>query len=171
MEVYFLRIRRRNYFKINMQNEELTVKLKKQNLFHLSVILICFTGSISSLFYPYMEKVNIQSGDLHLPKIILGYDYEITTIILFTIAINFLLSAFIKNKFWTFSMSLITLVLVYLTRIVIHSNNNIDHDFDSKTGVGYLILFIFSLVLFLSSSFSLVYYIRNHKTLHSSAKK
>lgn len=149
---------------LNKSQPLLIENLKKQNLFHLSVNLICFVGSIISLFYPYMEKVTIRSGNLHLPKNILGYEYQITTIVLFTIAINFLLSAFIKNKFWTFSMSLITLVLVYLTRIVIHTNYNIDRDFDTKTGFGFLILFIFSLVLFLSSSFSFIYFIRNHKT-------
>lgn len=135
-----------------MLNKNLNRKLKKQKLIYLIVIIICFIGSLTSIFLPYLEKLNVRSSDLELPKLIIGTEYGITTFVLLSIATVFLITAFTDNKFWPFFMSIITLGLVYFTRVFIHFQGMIDHDYDSKTGSGYRMLFTFSIILFVTST-------------------
>ncbi len=134
-----------------MFEHELNRTLKKQKIIYLIVIIFCFIGSLTSIFFPYLEKLNVRSGNPDLPKLQLGYEFVSSSLVLLFISITLLVTIFTKNPVISFSMNIIILGLVYLTRSEIHSQGFIDHDYDSKTGTGYFILFTFSLLLFVTS--------------------
>lgn len=126
--------------------------MKIQKVTYLIVISICFFGSLTSIFFPYLEKLNVNGSNLNLPISVPGYEFDIIPFILITIVI-----AAFTNLNWSFFLSLVNLGLVYLTRIAIHYQGFIDHDYDSKAGFGYYLLVGFSIIFFFSTS---VYWIR-----------
>ena len=121
--------------------------MKKQKLIFLLINLLCLVGCIVSLFYPYLLKLNF-SPHHHLPGVIYGYEYELAKF-------SFILNAIIvvrvirgNNILYTLIICAINLFFVFLVRESIHSQGYIDHDYDSKTGVGYLLLFYSSIAQF-----------------------
>jgi hypothetical protein len=83
-----------------------------------------------------------------LPGVIYGYEYELAKF-------SFILNAIIvvrvirgNNILYTLIICAINLFFVFLVRESIHSQGYIDHDYDSKTGVGYLLLFYSSIAQF-----------------------
>jgi hypothetical protein len=118
--------------------------------------LICF----ASLFLPYLDKINVISGDLSLPKHLEGYNYNIAIVTGVFTAI--LTVRYVKNQIVTFVVSIAIVLLTYFLRYSIHYQG-FDHDYDSKTGLGYLILLIGVLALFLTSFIALITQIRDRK--------
>jgi hypothetical protein len=122
--------------------------LKKQKLIFLLINLLCLVGCIVSLFYPYLLKLNF-SPHHHLPGVIYGYEYEFAK---FSLVLNAIIVVRIireNNILYTLIICAINLIFVYLIREFIHFQGFIDHDYDSKTGVGYLLLFYTSIVQFM----------------------
>jgi hypothetical protein len=114
---------------------------KKYRVVFAVLIAIVFVGSFVSLYYPYLVKSNINGGDLLLPKFFYGYHFGLTKLILFVMLASIYSVAFIRRQIITVILSLTILILVYLVRYSIHFQGFIDHNYDTKTGVGYLLLF------------------------------
>ncbi len=114
---------------------------------YLIVIIICFLGSLTSIFFPYLEKLNVYCGDLELPMSVPGYEFSSIPFIMITI----LIAAFTSLN-WSFFLSFVNLGLVYLTRTAIHFQGFIDHDYDSKAAIGYYLLVAFSIIFFLTTT-------------------
>jgi hypothetical protein len=123
------------------------MKMKNQRVTYLIVIGICFLGSLASIFFPYLEKLNVVAGNLDLPISVPGYEFENIPFVMITMV----LAAF-TNLNWSFFLSIVHLGLVYLTRTAIHFQGFIDHDYDSKAGLGYYLLFAFSIIFFLATT-------------------
>ena len=123
--------------------------MKKQKLLFLSFNILCFVSCIVSLFLPYLEKLNICSGYVDLSSSVSGYEFELAS---FSLALFFVvvLTTFMSEKLnFSLFVCAINLIFVYLIRESIHFQGFIDHDYDSKTGVGYLLLFYTSIVQFM----------------------
>ncbi len=125
------------------------------------VTIIC---TIISLFLPYLMKLNICCGDLTLPKMYEGYHYQLTTIILLFIFASVLSLLLDERQITTVIFSAIVLILTWLVRYSIHFQGFIDHDYDSKTGIGYLLLFISVLTHFVVSFSAFILQIRNRES-------
>ena len=140
-----------------MQNINLNKKLKKEKMIYLILLGIGFIGCIVSLYYPYLIKLNVRSGNLDLPKIKYGYEYYLTSLSLALFPSIFLITVLTKRVVLTFIFSLLNLGVVYLIRASIHFQGFIDHDYDSKTGLGFHLIFSFSILQFI---LTLIYMIR-----------
>jgi hypothetical protein len=131
------------------------------------VTIIC---TIVSLFLPYLMKLNICCGDLTLPKMYAGHHYQLTTIILLFMFASVLSLLLIERQILTVIFSTITLILTWLVRYSIHFQGFIDHDYDSKTGTGYLLLFISVLTHFVISFSAFILQMRNRKSNATNTK-
>lgn len=123
--------------------------MKKQKLLFLSFNILCFVCCIISLFLPYLEKLNIRRGFNYHSAFVSGYEFESVH---FSLALFFVivLTTFMSGKLiFSLIICAINLFFVYLVREFIHFQGFIDHDYDSKTGVGYLLLFYTSIVQFM----------------------
>jgi len=125
----------------------------------LSLIVI---GSMYSMSLPYMFKTNIVAGDLSLPEFYDGTEYGLSKLLIFVMICSVLSLALKKKQIVTLIMSLIVLMLTFLIRYSIHFHL-IDHDYDSNTGVGFLLLFTLAILHLLISSIALFLesYMRN----------
>lgn len=101
-----------------------------------------------SLFYPYLLKLNFHKS-FHLPGVIYGYEYGVAKFSLILSAIIVVRIIRENDILYTLIICAINLFLVYLVRESIHFQGFIDHDYDSKTGVGYLLLFCSTIVQFM----------------------
>jgi hypothetical protein len=96
-----------------------------------------------------LEKLNIRSGYVDLSSSVSGYEFELAS---FSLALFFVivLTTFMSEKLnFSLFVCAINLIFVYLIRESIHFQGFIDHDYDSKTSVGYLLLFCTSIVQFI----------------------
>jgi hypothetical protein len=118
---------------------------------------MCFVGAIVSLFLPYLEKLNIRSGDLNQATVKRGSEYFSAHLAVISIGVNLLVCLISNSKVFSLLLSIVTLILVYFTRNMIHFQDFIDHDYDSKTGQGYVLLFGFAVLAFLASFVNVVF--------------
>ena len=131
----------------------------------LSVLMITTTaGGFASLFLPYLVKLNVRSGDLSLPVLYEGSHYGLAKLIPFIMVLSIFSVALIQKQFITIMLSGIVLILTYLVRHSIHFQGFIDHDYDTKTGTGFLLLFIAVIAHFIISLCALILQMRNRKT-------
>lgn len=137
---------------------------KKQRVILTVLSGLTIIGAIVSLFLPYLLKLNICCGDLTLPKIYVGYDYLLTVITLLFMFASILSLKLSERQIITVIFSAITLILTWLVRFSIHFQGFIDHDYDSKTGSGFLLLFISVLCHFVISFSAFILQIRNRKS-------
>lgn len=108
-----------------------------------SILLIIAIGcAITSLYYPYLLKVNLFAGDPNQPRIINGIEFLFPKIIIAFMLASLISILLLKRQKWLIFSSIIVICFTYLTRISIHSQWNIDREYDTKTGFGYLLLFI-----------------------------
>ena len=143
---------------------------KKQRVI-LSVLSgVTIITTIVSLFLPYLLKLNICCGDLTLPKMYVGYHYQLTVIILLFMFASFLSLTLTERQIITVIFSTIILILTWLVRYSIHFQGFIDHDYDSKTGTGYLLLFISVLTHFVISFSAFILQMRNRKSNATNTK-
>lgn len=143
---------------------------KKQRVI-LSVLSgVTIISTIVSLFLPYLLKLNICCGDLTLPKMYVGYHYQLTVIILLFMFASFLSLTLTERQIITVIFSTIILILTWLVRYSIHFQGFIDHDYDSKTGTGYLLLFISVLTHFVISFSAFILQMRNRKSNATNTK-
>jgi len=119
---------------------------KKYRIIFLVPAILTFIGGVISLFLPYLVKLNIHSGDLTLPEMYEGYHYRLTMLILFILLTTIFSIALSNRQIFNVILSAIILILTYLVRLSIHFQGMIDHDYDSKTGLGFKLLF--SVVVF-----------------------
>lgn len=133
---------------------------KQRNLFALLMTLPVFTV-IASLFLPYLVKVNVQSGDLTLPNVLMGYQYVLALVILLMMLYSVYCITVEKKIFVALALSLPILFLTYFIRHSIHFQGFVDHDYDSKTGLGFLLLFLAVIVHFGICGSAFILYIRN----------
>lgn len=121
--------------------------MKKQKILFIALNILCIVGCIVSLFYPYLLKLNFPQS-FHLPGVIYGYEYSFA---LFSLVLNAIIVVRIirgNNILYTLIICTINLIFVYLVRESIHFQGFIDHDYDSKTGLGFHLLFYSSIVQF-----------------------
>ncbi len=137
---------------------------KKQRIILTALSGLTITGAIVSLFFPYLLKSNICCGDLTLPKIYVGHDYLLTVIILLFMFASILSLKQSERQIITLIFSIIILILTWLVRFSIHFQGFIDHDYDSNTGSGYLLLFISVLCHSVISFIAFILQIRNRKS-------
>ena len=123
-------------------------KMKNQKVIYFTIIIICLLGSLVSIFFPYLEKLDMLRGDLDLLDSVPGYKLIMPRFIL----IFMFLTVFAKNETRAFIYSFIILCFVYYTRTAIHYQGFLDHDYHSKTGIVYYILFVFSIIFFLATT-------------------
>ena len=143
---------------------------KKQRVI-LSVLSgVTIISTIVSLFLPYLLKLNICCGDLTLPKMYVGYHYQLTVIILLFMFASFLSLTLTERQIITVIFSTSILILTWLVRYSIHFQGFIDHDYDSKTGTGYLLLFISVLTHFVISFSAFILQMRNRKSNATNTK-
>ncbi len=128
---------------------------KKQRRILTSLMILPFTCAVISLFYPYLLKLNICCGDKTLPKFYNGYDYTFTYPILFFMLASMLCILKFKSQIALIVFNVFILFLIWLVRLSIHYQGYIDHDYDSKTGFGFLLLFISVTVHFILSILAL----------------
>lgn len=126
-------------------------------LFMSSSILL---GTVS-LFLPYLVKVNRMGGDLTLPQTQLGYQYGLSSLLLVIMTATLIFIASERKQIVSVILSSTVLILVWLVRYSIHFKGFIDHDYDSKTGTGFLLLFIAAIAHFIFSLSAL--FLQNRK--------
>lgn len=119
---------------------------KKYRIIFVVSVILTFIGAVISLFLPYLVKLNIHGGDLTLPEMYEGYHYPLSTLILFILLTTIFSIALSNRQIFNVILSVIVLILTYLIRLSIHFQGMIDHDYDSKTGLGFKVLF--SVVIF-----------------------
>jgi len=73
----------------------------------------------------------------------MGYEYFIAIKIVFSVILSFQ-----KKSHITLGLSFFILLLSYLLRHPIHYQGLIDHDHNSKTRIGFIMLFIITLIHF-----------------------
>ena len=130
---------------------------------------LTFVCGIISLFLPYLLKLNICCGDLSLPNMYEGYHYSLTYLILLLMLASLFSLVFAKRQIITVLFSVLMLPLTWLVRYSIHFQGFIDHDYDSKTGLGFLLLFIAVLTHFAISLTALFYKLGNGKIMRLTA--
>ena len=130
----------------------------KISLIIFVIALICF----ASLFLPYLDKINVISGDLSLPKHLGGYNYNIAIVTVAGVFTAILTVRYVKNQIVTFVVSIAIVLFTYFLRYSIRYQG-FDHDYDSKTGLGYLILLIGVFAHFLTSFIALITQVRDRK--------
>ena len=118
--------------------------------FYLSLMVCYLLGASLSLCFPYLERLNISSDYFKSHPFVVGYEYEMAVFVV-VLMLTTTIFAFYRNySKWACIVSLITLGFVYWLRCIIHFQGMIDHDYDSKTGIGFRMLFVFLLVQFLA---------------------
>ena len=83
---------------------------------------------------------------------------------------SFLSLTLTERQIITVIFSTIILILTWLVRYSIHFQGFIDHDYDSKTGTGYLLLFISVLTHFVISFSAFILQMRNRKSNATNTK-
>lgn len=112
-----------------------------------SILLITAIAAVlMSLYYPYLLKVNLHAGDPNQPKIINGSEFDVPRLVLALMFVSLLSVLFLERQVLLIVTSLLVPGFTYLTRISIHSQWNIDREYDTKTGFGYLILVVAAIV-------------------------
>lgn len=140
---------------------------KNQNTILLFVLGTTAIGAFVSLFFPYLHKFNLVSGDLSIPRIVKGIDFltaKTTGLLLF---FTWLHASKYKQYWWLLFWSSLAALFTNFTRHSIHFQTFIDHDYDSAAGFGFYLLFICSLI---NISTCLVFFVLSLKqdTSHSS---
>lgn len=110
----------------------------------MAITVVC--GGIS-LFFPFLVKLNVHSGDVTLPESYDGHQYRGSLVVLLLMIVNLFVIG--KSKWIPVVFSILTVAVVGIIRVSIHSQGGIDHDYDSKTGVGFLLIFLASCAHFI----------------------
>jgi hypothetical protein len=118
--------------------------MNRQKTSYFILLSSCFIGAFVSMFFPYLEKLGWQNGQLSIFESVPGYAFFLMPFILITM----ILAAF-THLHWSFFWSVFHIGLVYLNRFAIHYQGFIDHDYDSKAGLGYYLLCLFSSIFFI----------------------
>lgn len=134
---------------------------KKQRKFFALLMIIPVVVVIASLFLPYLVKLNVQSGDLTLPNVLLGNQFVLALVILLMMLYSIYCITVEKKFFVALALSLPILFLTYFVRYSIHFQGFIDHDYDSKTGLGFHLLFLAVIIHLGICSSAFILYIRN----------
>jgi hypothetical protein len=121
--------------------------MNRQKISYFILLSTCFIGAFTSMFFPYLEKLVLKNGHLFIFESVPGYAFFLMPFILITM----ILAAF-THLHWSFFWSVLHIGLVYLNRFAIHYQGFIDHDYDSKAGLGYYLLCLFSSVFFISTT-------------------
>jgi hypothetical protein len=132
--------------------------MKKRFLMSIQITMIVF--AIVSLFLPYLIRLNIHSGNLNISKIEYGHKFSTALISISFMLITFYYKQEVRNNIITIFLSSLICLSVYLVRLMIHFQGFIDHDFDTKAGIGFVTLTICS-ILFCSFIFIELFY--DHK--------
>jgi hypothetical protein len=111
--------------------------------FKLLLLLI----TILSLFFPFIQRLNIHTSDPSISKLVLGKE-------MFTPFISLVLMCLIYLFFYIQKLHriIIWIVLVIyglsvvLVRKSIHFQGFIDHDYDTKTGIGFYVMFVSAVI-------------------------
>ena len=124
---------------------------------------LLFLGILSSLFFPYIHRINIVNYGEGLSAFSYGYEMmstilSVTALMITTILMNF--SDTLKRWQWSLASALVNLCAVWLIRFEIHFQGFIDHDFDTRSGVGYYMLFAFSIAFVLVCLIYISIYLR-----------
>lgn len=82
------------------------------------------------------------AGDLNQLRVIDGREYLFPKVIISFILLSLISVLFLKRQIVLIFSSILVVFFTYLTRISIHSQWNIDREYDTKTGFGYLLIFI-----------------------------
>ena len=91
----------------------------------------------------------MRSGNLDLPEVLYGYEYTLTAISLMFMVTTIFIAAFTERFVLNLFFGLFNLGLVYLVRSSIHFQGFLDHDYNSKTGLGFHLFFTFSIIQFM----------------------
>ena len=135
--------------------------LKKQRVLYAVLMIFPALAVIISLFLPYLIKLNVQSGDLSLPTILYGHQYPLAIVVALLMVHAIFCISFEKKIFIAMTLNVPILFLVYIIRYSIHFQGYIDHDYDSKTGSGFIVLFITAMVQFGICGTAFIAYLRN----------
>ncbi|MEN9441076.1 MAG: hypothetical protein RLZ33_1153 [Bacteroidota bacterium] len=138
------------------------MKLSSNQKYILLFQIICLTVEIVSVFFPFLVKTNVHSGDPSLPRIYLGYQFFLIPfafIVLFAIAYY---SIFHLRIVPIAVLSIVALGLLQLIRFSIHFQGFIDHDYDTNAGSGFY-LFFWVVLLQLLGSLSFAIWDRNKR--------
>lgn len=115
---------------------------------------------IVSLFLPYLIKSNIHGGDLSLPKFYDGFHYSLSSFIIALMIANVVIITRSIQKVFLFISLFFILLTTYLVRNSIHFQGMIDHDYDSRTGVGFKLLFLAVIIQLATSVMLLILTVR-----------
>jgi hypothetical protein len=121
--------------------------MNRQKIGNAILVCTCFIGAFASMFFPYLEKLGLQNGHLYIFESVPGYAFFLMPFILITMIL-----AIFTHLNWSFFWSVFHIGLVYLNIFAIHYQGFIDHDYDSKAGLGYYLLCLFSSVFFISTT-------------------
>ncbi|AEA43235.1 hypothetical protein Fluta_1240 [Fluviicola taffensis DSM 16823] len=121
----------------------ITTAMSRISRISYSIILIIAIGcAISSLYYPYLLKLNLFAGDPNQQRVINGSEFLFPRIIIAFMLVSLISVLLLKRQIVLIFSSILIVCFTYLTRTSIHSQWNIDREYGTKTGFGYLILFI-----------------------------
>lgn len=124
---------------------------KKQRVFFAILFCITLSTAVASLFLPYLVKLNYCCPDFGISATEIGYSYRLSGILILLILGSLFLILTVKNQIYTLVLSILILLITWLIRFSIHFQGFIDHNYDSKTGTGFLLLFISVLTHFVLS--------------------
>lgn len=62
--------------------------MKKSKLIIIILLLAFFSGAVTSLFFPFLIKLNVHSGNIDLANRVNGYQYQLTSVVLLFMAIS-----------------------------------------------------------------------------------
>ena len=144
--------------------------MTKQHRLILTILMgVTLALGFGSLWLPYLLKLNIIEGDYPSPTLYLGYDFEFMKLVLFIMSLTFLSIAFSSREIISVLLSSMVLTLVWLLRYIIHFQA-LDHGYDSKTGFGFMLLFIAAVMQFMISA-SAILHVRNQQAKASKSEE
>lgn len=121
--------------------------MNRRKISYFILVGTCFIGAFVSMFFPYLEKLGLQNGHFTIFESVPGYSFFFMPFVFITMIL-----AVFTHLHWSLFWSIFHIGLVYLIRFSIHYQGFIDHDYDSKAGLGYYLLYLFSITFFISTT-------------------
>jgi hypothetical protein len=125
--------------------------MKKSEILVLIFSMLTALSALISLFLPFLHRSNFREAYLSkaYPLVEIGFYFEMSIVSIVFILTAFYLAFLQRSHYWALFLLLLNLININFIRSQIHYHCCLDHDFDTKTGLGFHVLFFSSLLAFL----------------------
>lgn len=109
------------------------------------IVAILYLAILVSLFLPYQNRSNFVTSEV-VSDLAYGYEMMSALFPMIFLMIVVMMVYLLESYVWPMIFTLLNLLTVWLVRFEIHFQGFIDHYYDTKSGAGYYILFICSVL-------------------------